>query len=111
MMVPAFLMNGPAPLPHGVENGAGGGHVVGGQFHDEGGRVAGEELRLLQDDAGADDGGDAHEVGRPGDHRGAAEDGAGDHGDKRLFGAAGNEGGGHDGHPPVPSHFQWSGRP
>ena len=75
--------------------------MVGGQLHNEGCGVAGEELGLLQDDTGNDDGGDAQEVSRGGDPGRAAEDSAGDHGDEGSLRAAGDEGSGHDGHTTV----------
>src|SRR5699024_3709493 len=96
------LDEGPAPLPGGPQHVAGGGDVVGGQLHDEGGRVAGESLGLLEHHAGDDDGGHADEVGGHGHKAAAAEQGAGDQADDGQLGAAGDEAGGHDGHAAVP---------
>ena len=45
------LDEGPAPLPGAPQDVAPGGQMVGGQLHDEGGRVAREHLGLLQHDA------------------------------------------------------------
>ena len=76
--------------------------MIGRQFHDKGSGVAGKHLGFLQHDAGNDDGSHTQEIGA-GSHPGrAAEDGACNHGDEWQLGAAGNEGGGHDGHAPVP---------
>ena len=71
--------------------------MVGGQLHDEGGRVAGKGFGLFQDDAADDDGGDADEVSADGHQAAAAEDGAGQQADDGHLGAAGDKAGGHDG--------------
>src|SRR5699024_2215582 len=88
---------GRAALPGGAQHVAPGGHVVGGQLHDEGGGVAGEGFGLFQDDAADDDGGDADEVSADGHQAAAAEDGAGQQADDGHLGAAGDKAGGHDG--------------
>ena len=76
--------------------------MIGGQLHDEGSRIPGEHLRLLQHDAGDDDGPHADEVGGYRDPGAAAEKGAGDEADDGHLRPAGDEAGGHDGHAPVP---------
>ena len=83
--------------------------MIGGQLHDEGRRVAGEGLRLFQDDAGEDDGRHADEVGGYGHQTAAAEDGAGEQADNGHFRAAGHKTGGHNGHPAVPLIFNSTG--
>src|SRR5699024_4447027 len=85
---------GRAALPGGAQHVAPGGHVVGGQLHDEGGGVAGEGFGLFQDDAADDDGGDADEVSADGHQAAAAEDGAGQQADDGHLGAAGDKAGG-----------------
>ena len=109
MMVPAFLMKD-QPRSH-MERSTlpSSGPVVGGQLHNEGSGIAGEQLGLLQHDAGDDDGGHAHEVGGGSHPCSAAEDGAGDHGDEGQLGAAGDEGGGHNGHAAVTFIFNGTG--
>ena len=83
--------------------------MIGGQLHHEGSGITGEHLGLLQHDAGDDDGGHADEVSGGGDPCAAAEDGACDHGDEGDLGAAGDEGGGHNGHPAVAFIFDGTG--
>ena len=97
----SLLDEGPAAFPHGAQDVAHGGPMVCGQLHDEGSGVAGEHLGLFQDDAGDDDAGHAQEVSGGGNPCGAAEDSAGDHRNKGHLSAAGDEGGGHDGHTAV----------
>ena len=75
--------------------------MVGGQLHDEGGRVSGEAPGLFQHDAADHNGRHADEIGAGGHPGGAAEDRPGNHGDERHLRAAGDEGGGHDRHAPV----------
>ena len=76
--------------------------MIGGQLHDEGRRITGKQLGLLQDDAGDDDGRHADEVGGDRHQGGLVEQGAGDHADDGHLGAAGDEAGGHNRHPAVP---------
>ena len=75
--------------------------MVRGQLHNEGSGVACEDLGLLQDDTGADDGGHADEVSGNSNHRGAAEHSTRDQADNGHLSAAGDEAGGHDGHTAV----------
>ena len=63
MTVPARLMKDQPRSQVARSTLPGGGHVVGGQLHDKGGRVAGEHLGLFQNDAGDDNGRHADEVG------------------------------------------------
>ena len=84
--------------------------MVGGQLHNEGSRLTGEHLGLLQHNAGHDDGGHADEVSGSCDPCAAAEQGARDHGDKGNLRAAGDKGGGHNGHPAVTLVFNGTGR-
>ena len=83
--------------------------MIGGQLHNKGCGVAGEHLSLFQHDAGDDDGGHADEVSGGGDPCAAAEQSAGDHGDKGHLSAAGNKGGGHNGHTAIPFIFDGTG--
>ena len=75
--------------------------MVRGQLHNEGSGVTCEDLGLLQDDTGADDGGHADEVSGNSNHRGAAEHSTRDQADNGHLSAAGDEAGGHDGHTAV----------
>ena len=75
--------------------------MVCGQLHNEGSGVACEDLGLLQDDTGADDGSHADEVSGNSNHRGAAEQSTRDQADNGHLSAAGDEAGGHDGHTAV----------
>ena len=75
--------------------------MVSGQLHHEGSGVTCEDLGLLQDDTGADDGCHADEVsGNSHDGR-AAEQSTCDQADNGHLSAAGDEAGGHDGHAAV----------
>ena len=72
--------------------------MVGGQLHNEGGRVTRKSLELLEHDAGDDHRRNADEEGGSG-HQGAfPEDGTGKQADDGDLGATGDESGGHDGH-------------
>ena len=84
--------------------------MVGGQLHNEGSGITGEHLGLLQDDTGDDDGRHTDEVSGGGDPCAAAEQGAGDHADEGNLCAAGDEGGGHDGHTAVTFILDGTGR-
>ena len=86
------------------------GQVVSRQLHNEGSRLTGEHLGLLQHDAGHDDGGHADEVSGGSNPCAAAEQGARDHGDEGHLRAAGDKGGGHNGHPAVTFVFNGTGR-
>ena len=97
-----LLDEGPAALPHGAQDVPDGGQVVGGQFHDKRGDFPGKHLGLFKHDARDDDRRNPDKVGRRGDPPGAAEQRAGNQRDNRELGRAGDEGGGHDGHPAVP---------
>ena len=72
--------------------------MICGEFHNKGGRIAGERFGLFKDKAGHNDRCHAHEI-RRGRHPGAAaKEGTGNHGDDGHFRTAGNKTGGHDGH-------------
>ncbi len=71
------------------------------QLHYERSRVAGEDLELLQHDAGDDDGNNAQYVSRECDRAGTVEERASEHRDDRQLSAARDEAGGHDGHSTV----------
>ena len=71
------------------------------ELHDERSRLAGEHLRFLEHDTRDDDSSHTDEVSARRDPRGVAEDSARDHRDERHLSAAGDEGGGHDGHTAV----------
>ena len=75
--------------------------MVCGQLHHEGSGVTCEELGLLQDHAGADDGSHANEVSRDSHQRRTAEHRTCDEADDGHLCAAGDEAGGHDGHTAV----------
>ena len=75
--------------------------MIGRQLHNEGSGVTGEHLCLLQHDAGDNDCGHTNEVSAGGNPGAAAEDGACNHGNEGHLCAAGDEGGGHDGHTAV----------
>ncbi len=83
--------------------------MVRGKLHYKGSGLAGEHLGLFQHDAGDDDGGHADKVGGGSDPCSAAKDRAGDHGDEGYLRAAGDEGGGHDGHTAVTLVFNGTG--
>ena len=101
MTVPARLMKDQPRSQVARSTLPAGGHVVGGQLHNEGSGITGEQLRLFQDDAGDDDGCHADEVSRGGDPAAAAEQSTCDQADDGHLGAAGDEAGGHDGHTAV----------
>ena len=84
--------------------------MVGGQLHNEGSRLTGEHPGLLQHNAGHDDGGHADEVSGGSNPCAAAKQSARDHGDEGNLRAAGDEGGGHNGHPAVTLVFNGTGR-
>ena len=65
--------------------------MVSRKLHNKRRRIARKHLCFLEHDAGADDGGHSDEVSRSRNKRGAAEERAGDHRDKRHLCAAGNE--------------------
>ena len=75
--------------------------MVCGQLHHEGSGITCEELGLLQDHAGADDGSHANEVSRDSHQRRTAEHRTCDQADNGHLSAAGDEAGGHDGHTAV----------
>ena len=83
--------------------------MVCGQLHNEGSRLTGEHPGLLQHNAGDNDGSHADEVSGGRDPCTAAEQGARDHGDEGNLRAAGDEGGGHNGHPAVTLVFNGTG--
>ena len=83
--------------------------MVGGQLHHEGSGLAGKGLGLLHNNAGKDDGGNAHEVAGGADPPGVREQGAGDEGDNGQLGAAGHKGGGHNAHLTVGFVFHGTG--
>ena len=83
--------------------------MIGGQLHNERSRVACEHLRLLQHDAGDNDGGSAEEVGARSDPPCTVEQSRGDHGDDRELCAAGDERRRHDGHLAVSVIFNGTG--
>ena len=71
------------------------------ELHDEGSRLAGERLGLLEHDARDDDREHTQEVGTRRYPRRAAEDRAGHHSDKGHFCTAGDKCGRHDRHAAV----------
>ena len=83
--------------------------MISRQLHNEGSRVAGEDLGLLQDDTGNDDGSHADEVGGGCNPGTATKHSSGDHADDRHLSTAGDEGGGHDGHLTVTVIFDGTG--
>ena len=83
------LDEGPAALPGGTENVAPCRHMVSGQLHNEGCGVASEELGLLQNNTGANDGSHADEVSGNSNQRGWGESGA--NGAECLFTAENQE--------------------
>ena len=95
------LDEGPAALPGSTEDVAPGGDVVCGQLHNKGSGVTCEDLGLLQDDTGADDGSHADEVSGDSHQRRTAEQSTRDQADDGHLSAAGDEAGGHDGHTAV----------
>ena len=83
--------------------------MIRGQLHNEGSGIAGKHLGLLQHDAGNDDGSHADEVSGGGNPGAAAKQSACDHPDEGNLGAAGDKGGGHDGHATVTLIFDGTG--
>ena len=75
--------------------------MVRGQLHDKGSGFTGEHSGLFEHDAGKDDGSHSDEIRAGGNPRGASEDSACHHSDKRNFSRAGDEGRCHDGHAAV----------
>src|SRR5699024_3509730 len=96
-----LLNEGPASLPHASQHVSHGRHMVGGQLHNEGSRVAGEHLCLLQNNTGADDRCDSHKVSAGGNPGSSAKESACNQGNDGKLRAAGDKGGGHNGHFPV----------
>ncbi len=101
MMVPAFLMKD-QPRSHMERRTLPRvGQWYAGSSITKGAGSPAEHLGLLQHDAGDDDGSHADEVSGGGNPGAAAEQSAGDHADEGHLGAAGDKGGGHDGHAAV----------
>ena len=104
-----LLYERPAALPHGAEDVLYGRPVISGKLHNEGSRIAGEHLCLLEYDSGDYYCRHTDEVCGGRDPRGAAEQSACDHGDERDLCAAGDEGRRHDGHTAVTLVFYRAG--
>ena len=75
--------------------------MVSGELHNEGSRVSRKHLGLFEHDARNDYRRHTDEISRGGDYCRAAEYRTCDHCDERYLCAAGDEGGGHDGHAAV----------
>ena len=75
--------------------------MVSGQLHNERCGIASEELGLLQNNTGANDGSHADEVSGDSNQRGTTEHCTCDQADDGHLSAAGDEAGGHDGHTAV----------
>ena len=92
---------GPAALPHGVQDGRQCRHMIFRKLHDKRSRIACETLCLLEDDTRDDDCGDTDEVCAPADPCGIVEHRTCDQGNDRKFRTAWNEGRCHDRHTAV----------
>ena len=96
------LDEAPAAIPGGTQHIAGQRHMIGGQFQHEGRGLAGKHLEFFEDQARYHHGRHTHKIGGGGNPGGAAEESGCNRAHNGHFGAAGNETGGHDGHPPIP---------
>ncbi len=92
------LDKAPAPLPGGPQYVVGRRHMILGQLHDEGRRIAGKGFGLFEHDAGEHNRGHAHKIGGYRHQAAAAEQSAGKQADNGQLRAAGHKAGGHNGH-------------
>ena len=96
-MVPALIMK-ERTRSHVDQHTLRSGSVISWKLHDKRGRIASKWLHFFQDNTGANDSGNADEVGHWSHPPGIPEQRAGYQSNNRKFGAARDKGGGHNGH-------------
>lgn len=100
-----FNDKSPRTFPHVNQHPLKGGNVIRWKFHDEGGWITTEILRLFQSNTRQHDDRNGEEVHRGRDQERIREKGKGNHADDDHLRAAGYEGGKHERHAAVPFVF------